>query len=1321
VTPPIPTPSPAAAATQREMLARLDEAPRRTWIESYLLDRAAAVMEMAASRLDAATPLSAVGLDSLYAVQLAHEVEIGLGVELPIATLLEGPTIAELAAELAEKLAVVTAPEPPPATATTTPDAASLESAAPPAAGPADVPLTFGQRALYFLDRLAPRSGAYVIAGAARVRGGGLDLAALRRALDALAERHPALRTTFAERAGAPVASVHGAGALAPALAAAELAPGGSPAGEPGRGGSPTAEPGRGGSPTREPGSGKSAAGEPRPSDPPAEEALLAAAWGPFDLARGPLLRMAVLADPGPPSPGEPEAAAPPRIAGDPVVVLAIHHLVADFWSIEVLLGELAALYRPAEAAASAEPPAARPLPPAWADHARREAAMLAGPRGEQLWDFWRRELAGPLPQLELTTDRPRPRRQTFAGAAWPLRLPPATTQALWQLAAERRATPFMALLALFQALLARLSGQHEVIVGAPVAGRESADLAGAVGYFVNPVALRADLAPDPGPAELLAATRRRVLAAFRHQEYPFPLLAERLQPRRDPGRSSLFQASFVMHKARRPERQGLGAFALGLPGSRLRLAGLDLESVTLPRRAAQFELTLEAADAGDEVAALLVYNSDLFDAATAARWSGHLAALAAAAVATPALPVSELSLMEAAERDQLQGWNATRRGFAAGGRDLAALSLDQLVAAQAALTPGAVAVELDGETLTYGELAAAAERLAEALATLGAGPETIVGLVADRSLAMVVGLLGILAAGAAYLPIDPSYPRERIAYMVADAAPRVLLYERRAAAALPLDGPPRLLLDGFASPAGARAGEEAGEPAAPPPTAGREAAAIAGTGGAAASRRAPLDLGPDRLAYVLYTSGSTGKPKAAMNSHRGIVNRLLWFQEIEPLMPEDRVLQKTPLNFDVSLWELFWPLVTGARLVLARPGGHQDAGYLVRTLDERGITTAHFVPSMLQIFLEAPDLGRCASLRRVLASGEALGFEVQERFFARLPGVPLHNLYGPTETAVEVTHWQCRPGQGRRGVPIGYPIANVRIHLLDRHLRPVPVGVVGQLAIGGIAVGRGYLGRPDLTAERFVPDPFCAPAGEAARADGEPGGRLYLAGDLARYRPDGAIEFLGRIDGQVKVRGVRIELGEIESVLASHPAVIAAAVAVRGEGGDQRLVAYVVPRGASPSAWPAARDLEEHLRRELPAVMVPGAFVTLAALPLNPSGKVDRRALPAPPGLAVSPSAAESVPPGTEVEEALAAIWRDVLHVENVGIYDDFFALGGHSLNANQVLARVRELFEVELAVPALFESPTIAGLAQAIAKELMAATDADTLAEVMSQLDHP
>lgn len=1314
MTPPVPEP-PATPAALRERLAELDGAAVTAWLEAYLLDRVAAVMELSASRLDPATPLGALGLDSLYAVQLAHEVETGLGVELSIATLLDGPSVSELAAELAGKLAGAAEAPAPPA------PPASLESPAPPAqsasassavagspapgglgaAGDEEVPLTLGQRALYFLDRLAPRGAAYVIAGAAGVRGD-LDLAALRQACAALVERHPALRTTFAERAGAPVATVHPPGEPRYELVLEELA-----AGTAAEDAAAHAVP-AGGMAAAGPAEGTVAAGA------AATAALLAAAWDPFDLRRGPLLRVTVLAGAGSVvldeagTPGTPGARRAPDVVRDPVVVLSIHHLVADFWSLEVLIGELAALYRPAGEEGAAGTPELRPLPLTYADHARRQEAMLAGPRGQASWDFWRRELAGPLPPLELPNDRQRPRQQTFGGDAWPLRLLPETTLALRSLAAERRATPFMALLAVFQALLARLSGQREVVVGSPVSGRGSADLAGVIGYFVNPLALRADFAGDPGFAELLGATRRRVLAAFRHQDYPFPLLAERLQPRRDPGRSPLFQASFVMQKAHRPDRHGLAGFALGLPGSHLRLAGLELESVALPRRAAQFDLTLEAADEGEEVAALLVYNTDLFDAATTARWSGFLRALAGGAAAAPAVPLAELPLLDAAERRQLLLWNDTRRAFRQGESDLAALTLDELVAAQAERSPAAVALEIDGETLTYGQLAASAAILAAALAELGVGPETIVGLAADRSLAMVVGILGILAAGAAYLPIDPGYPRERLSYMLADAAPRVLLVEQRAAAAMPLEGPPRLVLDGFAVPSAAAAVE--------PAAAARRLREF---------REARPDLGPDRLAYVFYTSGSTGKPKAAMNSHRGIVNRLLWFQELQPLTPEDRVLQKTPLSFDVSLWELFWPLVTGARLVLARPGGHLDAGYLARTLAERGITTVHFVPSMLQVFLETPDLDRCTALTRVLASGEALGVEVQERCFARLPGVALHNLYGPTETAIEVTHWQCRRGEDRRGVPIGYPIANVRIHLLDRHLSAVPPGVVGQLAIGGIAVGRGYLGRPDLTAERFVPDPFAGGLDAASPAEtetapppgGEPGGRLYLSGDLARYRRDGAIEYLGRIDGQVKLRGVRIELGEIESALAAHPAVVAAAVAALGEGADQRLIAYVVPRGVSPSAWAGARDLEEHLRRQLPAAMVPAFFVPLPTLPLTASGKVDRRALPAPAGPAAV-SAAEQVPPGTAVEEALAAIWCDVLKLDKVGIYDDFFALGGHSLNANQVLARVRELFEVELPVPSLFESPTIAGLAQAIARELMAETDAATLAEVMSEL---
>ncbi|MFP5284773.1 MAG: amino acid adenylation domain-containing protein, partial [Thermoanaerobaculia bacterium] len=577
---------------------------------------------------------------------------------------------------------------------------------------------------------------------------------------------------------------------------------------------------------------------------------------------------------------------------------------------------------------------------------------------------------------------------------------------------------------------------------------------------------------------------------------------------------------------------------------------------------------------------------------------------------------------------------------------------LHDLFEAQVRRTPTAVALSFEGEELRYDELDERAGRLAHHLRSLGVRPGVLVGLCVERSLELVIGLLGILKAGGAYVPLDPGYPEERLAFQMADARVAVLLTQERLLSRLPGDLGPVLLLD-------------------------RDL-------GTAPDVALP-EVTPDNLAYVIYTSGSTGRPKGVMNRHRGIANRLLWVQERYPLSPADRVIQKTPFSFDVSVWEFFWPLIAGARLVMARPGGHQDPAYLVDTIRREGITVSHFVPSMLQAFLEAPGVEECRSLERVMASGEALPPELEQRFFARLGGVGtrLFNLYGPTEAAVEVTHWECSPVEGRLVVPIGHPVANTAIHLVDRDFEPVPVGVPGELLIAGVQVARGYLGRPDLTAERFVPDPFSA----------EPGARVYRSGDLARRRTDGAVEFLGRIDHQVKIRGFRIELGEIEAALASHPAVREAVVLARQDKtGGQTLIAYVAGDG------PETAGLRELLRRRLPEYMVPAFFVALPALPLNPNGKVDRGALARIEPFPETGAAGEGAAPRTVTEELLAGLWAELLGRESVGVHDNFFELGGHSLLATRLVSRIRSALRRELPVAALFERPTVAELAAAL-----------------------
>ncbi|MDB4955285.1 MAG: non-ribosomal peptide synthetase/polyketide synthase [Myxococcales bacterium] len=603
----------------------------------------------------------------------------------------------------------------------------------------------------------------------------------------------------------------------------------------------------------------------------------------------------------------------------------------------------------------------------------------------------------------------------------------------------------------------------------------------------------------------------------------------------------------------------------------------------------------------------------------------------------------------EAEQRQLFAHWNDT-------GREYPSVLIHEMFERQAAATPARTALVFEGQSLTYAELNARSNQLARHLQKLDVGPETLVGIAMERSIEMIVSLYAVLKAGAAYVPLDPGYPKERLEYMVGDARPRIVLIQERLRATLPFG-------DGLAIDSAW-------------PEIARERADNLG-----------LSVRPENLAYVIYTSGSTGRPKGAMNIHAGIANRLQWMQEQYRLTPEDRVLHKTPFSFDVSVWELFWPLMYGARLVVAKPRGHQDPSYLVDTIVNEGITTLHFVPPMLAVFLEAETVARCTTLRCVVASGEALPYNLVVRFRERL-GAALHNLYGPTEASVDVSHWTCELGGSV--VPIGRPIANLRLHILDTNLEPVPLGAEGEIHIAGVGLARGYLARPGLTAERFVPDPF-SPA---------PGGRLYQTGDLGRQRPDGVIEYLGRNDHQVKIRGFRIELGEIEARLAQHATLREVVVIAREDApGDKRLVAYVVGKGAVP----AAAELRAHLESALPAYMVPSAFVVLDKLPLTPNGKVDRKALPEPErGVDARAHDAAQGP----LEQTLVRIWSKLLQIEHVGRNDDFFELGGHSLLAMDLIARVREALEVELPIDVMFEArTTVASLARVVEQVASAA----------------
>jgi len=864
-------------------------------------------------------------------------------------------------------------------------------------------------------------------------------------------------------------------------------------------------------------------------------------------------------------------------------------------------------------------------------DYAVWQREYMRGEVLETHLGYWKRQLANAPAELSLPTDRPRPLVQSFRGAIKTFRLTALVAERLTRFCKQRGVTSFMTLLTAFQALLSRYTGQHDIVVGSPVSNRNRMETENLIGFFANTLALRLDLTGNPTFSELIERTRAVALDAYKYQDLPFEKLVQEINPERSMSHNPLFQVLF-----------SLGSF----PEEIFRMRGLELRWIGRTDATARFDISLVMRQHADQLSGALEYSTDLFDEPTIDRMLGHFQNLLEAVVENPDLRLAEMPMLSGAERDQLlYEFNATDHEYP---RER---SLHEFIEQQAERTPEATALIFGPHQLTYRQLNSAANQLAHRLRKMGVGPEVLVAVCAVRSVELVVALLGTLKAGAAYVPIDPEYPRDRLAVMLKDSQPRVLLTLEHLLSVLPENPIPTVCLDRDWR-------DIADEPIGNPPV---------------------LTTGKDQ-AYVIYTSGSTGMPKGVANLHEGIVNRLLWMQSAYTLNDTDRILQKTPYSFDVSVWEFFWPLMTGACLVVAIPNGHKDPNYLVRTIVEHGITTIHFVPSMLRVFLEAEGIERCISLRRVICSGEALTPDLVKRFFVRL-SASLHNLYGPTEAAVDVTFYECSPHSGCWTVPIGKPIWNTQIYILDRRGSPTPIGVPGELHIGGVGLARGYLGRPELTAERFVDDSI----------SGKPGGRLYKTGDLARFLPDGNVEYLGRLDFQVKLRGLRIELAEIETALSQHPAVKECVVIVREDvPGDKRLVAYIVTGGQEPSSGESFRSL---LLAQLPDYMIPSAFVSLPALPLTSSGKTDRKALPAPELQRDDKSG--YVLPRTPLEEKLVFIWSEVLKLPQIGVNDDFFELGGHSLLAVDLFVRIERQLGQKLPLNLLFNSPTVAQLA--------------------------
>ncbi|HEX6903704.1 MAG TPA: amino acid adenylation domain-containing protein [Thermoanaerobaculia bacterium] len=1044
------------------------------------------------------------------------------------------------------------------------------------------LPLSFGQQRLWFLDQLERGTAAYNMPSAVRLRGT-LDPGVLAGGLTAMVERHEALRTVFLlpEGEDEPVQHILPAAPVPLPLVDLDSLPRGA----------------------REAESRRLAAAEARRS---------------FDLARGPLLRTLLL-----------------RLGGEEhMLLLTLHHIVGDGWSMGVLMRELAALHAAIAAGCPSPLPA---LPVQYADYAAWQRGWLTGEVLATQIAFWRDALAGAPPLLDLPTDRPRPPMQTFRGSRRTLALPAGLAQDLHKLGRASGATSFMVLLAAFQTLLHRYSGQGIVVVGSPIANRNRAEIEGLIGFFVNTLALATDLSGEPGFLGLLARVREGALGAYAHQDLPFEKIVEELSPERNLAHAPLFQVLFAFQAAAQPAEAPPAAEG-----------GLALSTVEADMAATKFDLTLNVEERGRGLAAALEFNTDLFDPATAGRLLEQLRALLEAAVAAPEERISELPLLGEAQRAQLLvEWNDT--AVTAPAWDC----LHELFHEQARRAPDDPALIATDGTLTWSELAGRVRQLAAFLRGLSVGPEVLVGICMERTLDIVVGILGVLEAGGAYLPLDPVYPRERLDFMLADAGAPVVLTQERMLGRLGIqengEGPRWICLD-------------------------RDWPAIA-----AAPPAPPSGVRPDNLAYVIYTSGSTGRPKGVAIAHFSPVALLRWASGVLPEDYRAGVLASTSICFDLSVFELFLPLCFGGTVVLA-----ETALHLPHLAAAPQVTLVNTVPSAIAELVRGGGLP--ASVRAVTLAGEPLPRKLVDEIYAVETVERVMNLYGPSEDTTYSTYATIDRSGGQP--PIGRPVGEGWIYILDAAMQPVPLGVPGELCLGGAGLARVYLNRPELTAERFVPDPL----------SGVPGSRLYRTGDLARFRPDGEMLFLGRVDHQVKIRGFRIELGEIEATLRQHPGVAETLVVAKrgGEPGDVRLVAYVVGREGEA---PPVEELRAFLRAKLPAHMVPWAFVPLAAFPLNANGKIERKALPDPERAAWG-AAAEIEEPRSEMERRVAAVWRELLGLDRVGIHDNFFDSGGHSLLAVRVHSRLKRELGREFPLVALFEHPTIGALARHLDK---------------------
>ncbi len=1060
---------------------------------------------------------------------------------------------------------------------------------------PPRLPLSSAQQRLWILDQFDPGNSVYNVTSLVRLQGT-LEIDVLQRCLDTILVRHESLRTVFPKDEDGPFQRI--------------LPP----------------------TPVPMVRFDVSDRGELAAREADAFALTRADAQAPFDLVAGPILRATLV-----------------RIdAQDHLLALSAHHIAVDGWSFGILFGELSKLYR---AFLAGEPSPLPELPIQYADYTLWQQDELGSTELARQLDYWQSRFPDRPTVLELPGDRPRPPVQSYRGAVLTRTLPRELYDEVKRFSRQEGATPFMTFLAAYQALLARYSGQDDIVVGVGNANRTRRELEPLVGFFINTLPLRADLSGDPSFRELLAQVRASTLDSYANQDLPIERLIETLNIERDLSHAPLFQTMLFYQNFPRAD--------VDLPG--LRMLPVDMTDAHSGTARVDFSI-FASEDEEDGLIMLMEYATDLFDRDYVEAFADHLGQLLRSAIAAPETRVRALEILAPAERQRLLvDWNATAAPLPG------EKTLHALFEARAARSPEAIAV-VQGETaLDYATLDAQATRIAAHLRAHGAGPGRMVGLYLERTPRMLAALLGVLKAGAAYVPLDPGFPAERIGYMLEDAAAPVVLTERSIAAQLPPGAHVALDVDDLLDV---------------------EAPAVGA--GDAADAEAP--------AYVIFTSGSTGRPKGVRIPHRAAVNFLASMAREPGLREDDRLCAITTLSFDIALLELMLPLTVGARVVLADRATAADGTALAALLEVSGTTVLQATPATWRMLLDSGWHGRDGL--RMLCGGEALPRELADRLLGC--GAELWNVYGPTETTVWSTLERVTAGEGP--VPIGHPIANTEVYVVDKTLQPVPAGLPGELLIGGLGVALDYLDRPELTAEKFVDDPFGP----------RPGGRLYRTGDLARWRRDGRLEALGRIDHQVKLRGFRIELGEIESVLLQGDAVAQAVVVCREDRpGDKRLVAYLVPASAAADV----NALRNRLRDRLPDYMLPAAFVGLERLPLTPNGKVDRRALPAPEADAFG--AADETAPRNPEEETLVALWAEILGRPKIGIHDNFFDLGGHSLLATQLVARMQAALGPDITLRMVFEAPTVAGFADLLLRQRLERLGADDLAGMLGELE--